>query len=245
MLEFGNTYYHSPDLVSTSPFKGVASIIAADATIVNTAKSIMGRCSTQMLVKLLLMVYKKLQLLISWSPALQGDFMTKGSKALYWEFQYTLYSPQLTQLFAINIVFYVALEVFLIFNSHNGFHHYFTAVAIAAHILFIVLQYTAGRFLQKIHYVPVIISILMLYHILNSYVLEFSLSNSYNVLALLMSVFYFQNSTALTVIFILAQCFTNLYLYISSSISRNGNAEQVIKLHATQFGNINSSLQSS
>ena len=169
--------------------------------------------------QLFLIVLQKLQLLISWSPAINGDFMTKGSRAPYWEFQYTLYSPQLIQLLVINIIFYVITELFFIMSklSNQVVYHYYIAAAVLAHVLFILLQYAAKNFFQKIYYMPAIASLVMLSYILNSYISYHLIASSYNVLVLLISVFYLQNSTLLTMAFIFIQCIITLYSYFISS----------------------------
>ena len=163
--------------------------------------------------------------LLWWSPSQLRKFSTDGVKTLFWDFQYTLYSSQIAQLFTVNIVLYMVLEL-LIFTpqielmSNGSLSHIINGLGMVLHIIFLGIKVFTPKTFKRVYLAFVIISVVLyrscLFIILhNRNILICPAINSLIIILELMVVLYFQSNTILMAIGIFDLLEIIIYKYVT------------------------------
>lgn len=175
--------------------------------------------------KVTLFLWKWLNVVLFWSPALRRKFLTEKSKTLYESFQRTVFLfPQLTRVFVALGLLDLTL---LIYSSVAKYRHTCSkytgpvsfSTSVLLHAVFLLIQWRLPSVFRKCHLLFEGLSVLTL--ALTSdwitqckWITEFgALRVTFASFYMLVVTIYFQYSTLLTVLFVLLNIYAPVVLY--------------------------------
>ena len=156
-------------------------------------------------------------MIVNWNPGFLFQFRLNECKELYVDFLYTSYESQIMWMFIVNAVYKIFLLVLHPFAAGMDHTEYiiFGAVALAVEIALIMLKFIKNDAFKKISYAALFLDLILLlpfelivFHAKSAgFNLLFSLTFLLNITSCL------QNSTFLTVFFIVALYLLNIAGY--------------------------------
>lgn len=196
------------------------------------------------LKKVVAFIWKWLNLVVFWSPALRRKFLTNRSKPLYERFQRTIFLfPQLARLFvALGLLSLTLLVLSIVVVGSNHSCHRLSpqmsqVIVLSLHAVFLLIKLFLPAVFQKCHILFEGISAITI-AFTNDFVTSCDLIAELGVVRVTFSAFYmlvvtiyFQYSTLLTVIFCMYRISAPLVLFGDSAIQLLTTREVSIQIY--------------